>query len=161
MAPTPVSRHSGGTDIGSVSGHNASILRVEWHRCGIHSFGRFFCGDTKLYHRSEQTMTDNLDKARFVSRRLMIEAKLSFRKTLTRNKPRNRFRYCTRPRMTHSSKVRLHGRRRINVRWHHFHHESRFLKGVIAVRAEYNCTTSPIDLNEPLALQWRRDALTP
>ena len=40
--------------------------------------------------------------------------------------------------MTHSSTVKLHGRRRIIVRRHHFHHESQFLKCVIAVRAEYN-----------------------
>ena len=36
--------------------------------------------------------------------------------------------YSTQRRMTHSSNVKLHGRRRINVRNHHFHLESRFLK---------------------------------
>ena len=39
--------------------------------------------------------------------------------------------------MTHSSKVKLHGRMRINVRRHDFHQESRFLKCVIEGRAKY------------------------
>ena len=44
--------------------------------------------------------------------------------------------YCSRPRMTHSSNVKLHGRRRINVRRHQFHHASKCLKCVIESHAE-------------------------
>ena len=54
--------------------------------------------------------------------------------------------------MTHSSKVKLHGRRQINVQRHHVHHESRFLKCVSAVRAEYKLSfrmTIPASLHRP------------